>query len=259
MQHGREGGAKSLKPRQRERKKREGLCVWEERESECASSIKRAEREGGKRKSVSASLFTAPGLRDSSSLRSPRCRFNSIPSVQSFFLFLFFFVCASCTGCFSSGVALASFCTPGGNNSFIYQRRCLELQRGLFFLSAKDGGKTAVSSGTWSLACVAAVDFPVLPCQCFVRGSRQTVGVAPLTSLHVPKDRWKRQKLVLLHARGGLFASDRCHRRRRNKFYRRPAYPPSGPRTSAPGLQRSLNERSTELFSRPPVPPGESS
>lgn len=32
MQPGSEGGAKSLKPRQREWKKREGLCVWEERE-----------------------------------------------------------------------------------------------------------------------------------------------------------------------------------------------------------------------------------
>lgn len=46
-------------------------------------------REGGKRKSVSASLLTAPGLRDSSSPRFPRCRFNSIPSVRSsFFLCL---------------------------------------------------------------------------------------------------------------------------------------------------------------------------
>lgn len=134
MQHGREGGAKSLKPRQRESGKRGRVCVYGKRESECASSIKRAEREGGKRKSVSASLFTAPGLRDSSSPRFPRCRFNSIPSVQSSFIFSgCFCVCASCTCCFSSGVALASFCTPGGNNSFIYPRRCLELQRGLFF------------------------------------------------------------------------------------------------------------------------------
>lgn len=45
----------------------------------------------GTRKSVSASLLTAPGLRDSSSLRFPRCRFNSIPSVQS--SFFFFFLC----------------------------------------------------------------------------------------------------------------------------------------------------------------------
>lgn len=93
MQHGREGGAKSLKPRQREWKKREGLCVWEERESECASSRKRVEREGGTRKSVSASLLTAPGLRDSSSLRFPRCRFNSIPSVQSSFFFCAYYMC----------------------------------------------------------------------------------------------------------------------------------------------------------------------
>lgn len=62
-----------------------------ERESECASSRKRVEREGGTRKSVSASLLTAPGLRDSSSLCFPRCRFNSIPSVQSsFFLCLLY-------------------------------------------------------------------------------------------------------------------------------------------------------------------------
>lgn len=48
-------------------------------------------REGGKCKPVTASLLlTAPGLRDSSSPRFPRCRFNSISSPQSSFILPFF-------------------------------------------------------------------------------------------------------------------------------------------------------------------------
>lgn len=51
------------------------------------------EREGGKCKPVTASLLlTAPGLRDSSSPRFPRCRFNSFPSAQSSFFFLAFYL-----------------------------------------------------------------------------------------------------------------------------------------------------------------------
>lgn len=66
----------------------------------------------GTRKSVSASLLTAPGLRDSSSLRFPRCRFNSIPSVQSSFFFFVLNICAA-SDRFNSGVAFTSFYTAG--------------------------------------------------------------------------------------------------------------------------------------------------
>lgn len=65
----------------------------------------------GTRKSVSASLLTAPGLRDSSSLRFSRCRFNSIPSVQPSNFFVLN-ICAA-SDRFNSGVAFTSFCTAG--------------------------------------------------------------------------------------------------------------------------------------------------
>ena len=87
------GGAMSEKLREREREsEKEGgfvcvfefvcVCVCVERERDWV------EREGGKCKPVTASLLlTAPGLRDSSSPRFPRCRFNSFPSAQSSFFF----------------------------------------------------------------------------------------------------------------------------------------------------------------------------
>lgn len=78
--------------RGRESGKRGRVRVYGKRESVQARESVWRGREGGKRKSVSASLLTAPGLRDSSSPRFPRCRFNSIPSVRSSF-FLFFFLC----------------------------------------------------------------------------------------------------------------------------------------------------------------------
>lgn len=73
-------------------------------------------REGGKCKPVTASLLlTAPGLRDSSSPRFPRCRFNSIPSPQSsFFLpFFIFELAAFNTFLFFWDVALGTFHTTG--------------------------------------------------------------------------------------------------------------------------------------------------
>lgn len=168
----------------------------------------------GTRKSVSASLLTAPGLRDSSSLRFPRCRFNSIPSVQS----SFFFLCLIY-------VLLPTALTPAlhsplstrqdKSNSFIYQSVAGNYEEGIFFV--KDAGETAVSCGTRSLVGVAVVDFPVSLCQCFVRGSRQTVGVAPLTGAGF-KGLMKMRKLVLSYARSALFASDLCNPRRWNKF-----------------------------------------
>lgn len=87
--------------------------MYGKRESECASWRKRVEREGGTRKSVSASLLTAPGLRDSSSLLFPRCRFNSIPSVQSASFFVFVLIIYAASDRFSSCVAFTSFCMAG--------------------------------------------------------------------------------------------------------------------------------------------------
>lgn len=208
MQHGREGGAKSLKPKQREWKKREGLCVWEERESVQARENVWRGREGGKRKSVSASLLTAPGLRDSSSPRFPRRRFNSIPSVQSSFFLCFLYLLPLTALC----PALHSPLSERQDRTIhLFIKTSSGFAKGAFF--AKDGGKTAVSSGTPSLVSAALVDFLVLLCQCFVWGSRQTVGVVPLTSARF-KGLMKMTKLVLSYMRGGLFASDRCSQRR---------------------------------------------
>lgn len=91
---------------------------------------------------------------------------------------------------FSSGIALTFFCTAGTIHLFI--KTFPGITRRAF---AKDADKTAVSSRTRSLVCVAVVDFPILLCQCFVRGSRQTVGVVPLTTLKVSKDWWKWENL----------------------------------------------------------------
>lgn len=167
----------------------------------------------GTHKSVSASLLTAPGLRDSSSLRFPRCRFNSIPSVQSsFFLCLIY-------------VLLPTALTPALHSPLsarqdkailLFIKTLLGTTRRAFFF-VKDAGETAVSCGTRSLVGVAVVDFPVSLCQCFVRGSRQTVGVAPLTGAGF-KGLMKMRKLVLSYVRSGLFASDLCNPRKWNKF-----------------------------------------
>lgn len=73
-------------------------------------------REGGKCKPVTASLLlTAPGLRDSSSPRFPRCRFNSISSPQSSFILPFFIfqLNAFNTFLFFWDVALGTFHTTG--------------------------------------------------------------------------------------------------------------------------------------------------
>lgn len=145
--------------------------MYGKRESECASSRKRVEREGGTRKSVSASLLTAPGLRDSSSLRFPHCGFNSIPSVQLLLLLFFVLIICAASERFSSGIALTFFCTAGTINLFIktflgITRRAF-LQRTLIKLQFHPGRGL---SSVWLL------------------WIRQTVGVKPLTTLKVSKD-----------------------------------------------------------------------
>lgn len=104
------------------------------------------EREGGKCKPVTASLLlTAPGLRDSSSPRFPRCRFNSIPSAQSSFFFSCFLLAAF--DCFAFGIAFISFCMTGYKDLFIKNVGCPELQGGHLQRTVV---KTAISAGIWS-------------------------------------------------------------------------------------------------------------
>lgn len=126
-------------------KLREGLFVWKERESECASYRNCVEREGGKCKPVTASLLlTAPGLRDSSSPRFPCCRFNSIPSAQSSFFFLLFLQLAT-----TLLLALHSSLS-------VWQHKRIHLLKtwGCLKLQGKHLQRTvvetAISTGTWS-------------------------------------------------------------------------------------------------------------
>lgn len=238
--------------RGRESGKRGRVCVYGKRESVQAGESVWRGREGGKRKSVSASLLTAPGLRDSSSPRFPRCRFNSIPSVRSSFFFGLAIRAAS--DCFISSPLSAR---QDRTILFFLTKTSSGIAKGAFL--QKDGGKTAVSSGTPSLASAAVVDFPVLLRQCFVWGSRQTVGVIPLTSARF-KGPTKMTKLVLSHTRGGLSASDRCSQRRwkfAGDLHAAKWSLHISRQASATGLQRSQNERSAELFSRPLLTPGE--
>lgn len=122
------------------------------------------EREGGKCKPVTASLLlTAPGLRDSSSLRFPRCRFNSFPSAQSSFFFLLAFYLLLLTDALHSSLS-----------AFQDLRTSLFKKCGLCALT-ESGGRlqrtvlgTGTPTGTWSFLYAARVDslFVGLPVFC---------------------------------------------------------------------------------------------
>lgn len=165
-------------------------------------------REGGKRKSVSASLLTAPGLRDSSSPRFPRCRFNSIPSVRSSF-FSFFFVLAIRAA--SDRFISSPLSTRQDRTFHLFTKTSSGIAKGAFLQRTVVKLQFHPGRRLWSLLLLWIS--PSRSCRCFVWGSRQTVGVLPLTSAPF-KGPMKMTKLVLSYARGGLFASDRCSQRR---------------------------------------------